>query len=415
MLILLYLLDLLISATRAGVLNARYARLAALSEEGLEVDRALNLIKQRVRLADSLRLSLTLLRFSMGALALSLLWTSDTSPSTQNILIVLLGSALVIWLGEFLMEHRVRTDPETWALRLTPLARFITAVFSPILALPSALSRRTNGEQTLVTITEEELKTLVDASQREGVLEQDERKMIFSIFQFGDTLAREIMVPRIDMFALEANTPIKDAAEAVLESGYSRVPVYRENIDNIIGLLYTKDMLKAWQEGSQYKELRDLLRPANFIPESKKVDELLAEMQAQRIHIAIVADEYGGVAGLVTLEDIVEEIVGEIRDEYDQGEEALYHKVSDNEYLMHGRLDMDDFNDLLDVSLDTQEADTVGGYITNQLGRVPRAGDTLEEDGVRLKVEQVNARRIRKVRAQRLEIPQANQEVGGDA
>jgi putative hemolysin len=223
------------------------------------------------------------------------------------------------------------------------------------------------------------------------------------------------MIPRIDMFALEINTPIKEAAEAVLESGYSRVPVYDENIDNIQGLLYTKDMLKVWQEGSQYKSLRDLLRPANFIPESKKVDELLAEMQDQRIHIAIVADEYGGVAGLVTLEDIVEEIVGEIRDEYDQSEEAPYQKISDNEYLFHGRFDLDDFNQLMDASLNTEDADTLGGYIYSRVGRVPRSGESLHEGDLLLTVEQITGRRIRRVRAQRVEILQPSEEETSNA
>lgn len=399
------------------MLNARYARLASLGDEnGMQVDRALALIKQRAILRDSLRLSLTVMRFSMGALVLGLLIPQSPTLSTQYLVLILLVTSVVIWLAEFLVERRIRREPEAWALRLTPLARIITAVLSPLLAVPLALSRRTNGEeQQLVTITEDELKSLVDASQREGVLEQDERKMIFSIFQFGNTLVREIMVPRIDMFSLEVSTPIPEAAQAVLESGYSRVPVYRENIDNVVGLLYTKDMLKVWQEGSKYQSLRDLLRAANFVPASKKVDELLAEMQAERIHIAIVADEYGGVAGLVTLEDIVEEIVGEIRDEYDQGEELLYQKVGEEEYLLHGRIDLDDFNELLGVSLSTEEADTLGGYIYSRVGRVPRAGESLEEGEVHLTVEQITGRRIRRVRARRVEIPEAVEEESNDA
>lgn len=410
-------IDLLITAARAGMLNARYARLATLSEENsLQVDRALDLIKQRATLGDSLSLALAILRFSMAALILAAVLPQQGPLSTQTLFLLLLGTAVSIWLGEFLVERRVRREPEAWALRLTPLVRFISVLLSPLLVIPLALSRRGNGEEEqLVTITEDELKSLVDASQREGLLEQDEREMILSIFQFGDTLAREIMVPRIDMFSLEVNTPLEEAAKAVLASGYSRVPVYKDNIDNIIGLLYTKDMLKVWQEGSKFKSLRELLRAANFIPESKKVDELLAEMQAERIHIAIVADEYGGVAGLVTLEDIVEEIVGEIRDEYDQSEEALYQKISDNEYLLHGRLDMDDFNELLGLSLSTEEADTIGGYIYSQMGRVPRAGESLQNGDLLLTVEQISGRRIRRIRAVRSETPQPVEEEADNA
>ena len=377
--------------------------------------RALELIAQRATLRDSLRLLQSLLRFAVGALAVALFLPA--TEQSRELLIILLVTALVVWLGEFFIEGRVRRNPETWALRFSPLAWALRMLVAPILALPQALSRQANGdgEEQLVTITEQELKSLVNTGQREGLLERDESKMIFSIFQFGDTLAREIMVPRIDMFSLEINTPLKEAAEAVLESGYSRVPVYADNIDNIQGLLYTKDMLKVWQEGSQYQSLRELLRPANYIPESKKVDELLAEMQDQRIHIAIVADEYGGVAGLVTLEDIVEEIVGEIRDEYDQSEEALYHKVSDTEYVFHGRIDMDDFNELMGVALSTEEADTLGGYIYSRVGRVPRAGESLQEEGLLLTVEQITARRIRKVRAQRVDIMETEDEENGKA
>ena len=394
---------MLITATRAAVLNARYARLAALGEErGVDVDATLDLIKRRTKLRDSFRLTLTLLRFFIAGLVLSTVWHGEAT--WQRLSAILLGTALLIWLGEFFVERRVQLEPEAWSLRLSSVARVLVAIASPFLAIPVAIARRGNGEaQQLVTITEDELKNLLDTSQQEGVLEQDERKMIFSIFQFGDTLAREIMVPRIDMFALEVNTPVDDVVPAVLESGYSRVPVYRESVDNIIGLLYTKDLLKLWGNGKGEDALRDLLRPANFIPESKKVDELLAEMQAERIHIAIVVDEYGGVAGLVTLEDIVEEIVGEIQDEYDQGEELPYQRISEDEYLFLGRIDLDDFNNLMDTELSTDEADTLGGYLYSQIGRVPRAGESLEADHLRLTVEQITGRRIRKVRAQRVE------------
>ena len=397
----LFILDLALIAARASVQNADYARLANLGEErGLSLDRALALVKRGPLVADSLSLALTLIRFSIAAYTLSAFWEAIPAADPLPLLLLILALiGLALWLSEFLIERRVRNEAEQWMLRLAPLTRFLALVLSPLLALPVALSRRTNGDEPrALTVTEDEIKTMVDTGEREGVLEQDERQMIFSIFQFGDTLAREIMIPRIDMFGLEVDTPISEAAEAVLETGFSRIPVYEENIDNILGLLYTKDMLKVWQEGSEYKSLRQLLRPANFIPESKKVDELLAEMQAERIHIAIVADEYGGVAGLVTLEDIVEEIVGEIRDEYDQGEEALFQKISDEEFLFHGRMDLDDVNQMLDISLSTEEADTLGGLIYNHLGRVPRPNEELKLDGLLMKVEQIAGRRIRRVR-----------------
>ncbi len=190
-------------------------------------------------------------------------------------------------------------------------------------------------------VTEDELKTLVDAGQEEGVFEQGERQMIYSVFALGDTLAREIMVPRTDMLALDVKTPLPEAVDALLRAGHSRVPVYEETVDHTLGCYMPKTCCAPGGKTELPASIGELLRPAYFIPEAKKVDELLAEMQSQRIHMAIVVDEYGGVAGLVTLEDIVEEVLGEIQDEYDQGEEAPYQKLADGSYLFLGRVDLD--------------------------------------------------------------------------
>ena len=195
------------------------------------------------------------------------------------------------------------------------------------------------------------------------------------------------------------NTPLSQAVDALLQAGYSRVPVFEESVDNTIGLLYAKDLLRAWRESPEMETLHQLLRPAYFVPEGKKLDELMAEMRNHRIHMAIVVDEYGGVAGLVTLEDIVEEIFGEIRDEYDQSEEAPYQKLNDDEYLFLGRIALDDFNEIMGSQLVSDEADTLGGYIYGCLGRVPNVSETIRQDRLLLTVEQVSARQIRKVSA----------------
>jgi len=402
-LVLLLAIDLLITATRTGILNARYSRLASLSEElGRQVDQALDLIKRRTSLRDSLRLALTLLRFLIAGLILAILIPLDPAVVPIQILGgLLLLIALGIWLFEFFVERRILRDPESWALRLTPLARAIALIMRPILILPARLSNLGGEPKQLVTITEDELRSFVDASQREGVLEKDERQMIFSIFEFGDTLVREIMVPRIDIFALDVETPIDKVADALLESGYSRVPVYNDNIDNIVGLLYAKDLLKVWRTPEQIKSVKELLRPANFVPESKKLDDLLAEMQGGRIHIAIVVDEYGGVAGLVTMEDMMEEIVGEIQDEYDHGEELSYQKAENGDLIFHGRINLDDFNEVMGSDLSSEDADTLGGYLFGRIGRVPKVGEKLEDNDLFFTIEQIVGRRIRRVRAQK--------------
>lgn len=417
LLFILLAFDLLITATRTGILNARYSRLTALSEErGKRAKQALDLVKGRTSLRDSLRLALTLLRFLIAGLALALFIPLDpVIIPIQTFAGLLVLVALTIWLFEFFVERRILRDPESWALRLTPLARAITTIMNPFLALPARLSNLRGEPQQLVTITEDELRSFVNASQREGVLEKDERQMIFSIFEFGDTLVRQIMVPRIDIFALDIETRIDQIADAVLESGYSRVPIYKDAIDNIVGLLYAKDLLKAWRTPGQIKSIHELLRPAYFVPESKQLDDLLAEMQGGRIHIAIVVDEHGGVAGLVTMEDMMEEIVGEIQDEYDHGEELAYQKGDNGDLIFHGRINLNDFNDILGSDLSSEDADTLGGYLFGRIGHVPKVGEKIEEDGIILTIEQVVGRRIRRVRAQKTEYSKPHKEHEADA
>jgi CBS domain containing-hemolysin-like protein len=202
---------------------------------------------------------------------------------------------------------------------------------------------------------------------------------------------------------LDVDTPLNDAINQFITTGHSRAPVYEEVIDNVIGLLYAKDLLKLLTSPAKNQTIRKFLRPAYFVPESKKADELLAEMQARGIHLAVVVDEYGGMAGLVTLEDIVEEIVGEIRDEYDQSEERLVEKISDNEFVFLGRVSLDDFNEALDTELESDQTDTLGGYFYSQEGRVPVEGDELVFDGWRLTVEGVHHRRVGRIRAVKME------------
>lgn len=402
-LIVLLMVNLTVAATRAGLLNIRYGRLINLGEQGaLDVQPTVALVTRRARLRATLKLTQILLRFSMAAILLNLLepWRAEEITGAL-ILATMLGSALALWLLEFVAERVILRDPETWAVRFTPVGRLLVTLMSPFLAIPMRLSDSANN-RNLVTITEDELKSLVEAGQAAGVLEADESQMIQNVFELGETVAREIMVPRVDMLMLDVHTPLEQATDVLLESGFSRVPVYENSSENIIGLLYTKDMLKAWRAGNGIRSLHELLRPVNFIPETKKLDELLDEMQAERYHIAVIVDEYGGISGLVTLEDIVEEIFGEIQDEYDDEEVEMAQEVAPDEFLFHGGIDLEEVNDLMHSHLPTDEADTLGGLIYRLVGRVPRKGERLEVDGLSLTVEQLSDRRIRAVRAKRL-------------
>jgi putative hemolysin len=402
-LLVLFLLDLFVIAYKAAFLNASLARLLSLKEEmETRVNRAVNLLHtpQGWLAAGNL---VQLFARSLGAgllLALFLpeVWTVSTVLIEVGIL--LLAVAIVFWL-EWIIEVAINRHPESWAMRLAPYVRTLTVVLSPLLVLPLAIGRRRGAQEPLSPVTEAELKSMVDAGHEGGVLEGDERQMIYSIFELGDTLVREIMLPRIYINALEVSTPLSDAVEALINSGHSRVPVYEESVDNIRGILYAKDLLRVWRQEQPTSSLKDLLRPAIFVPEAKKVDELLEEMQSGHVHMAMVVDEYGGIAGLVTLEDIFEEIVGEIQDEYDQTEEAPYTQVGEGEYIFQGRVDLRDFNEVMGSQLPTEETETLGGFIYEQVGRVPTSGENLQVGDISLTIEQVTGRRIRKVRAKK--------------
>ncbi|GIV62677.1 MAG: hypothetical protein KatS3mg045_0016 [Bellilinea sp.] len=400
----LLVLDVIAVWVRAALVNTRLPLLMQIAGQRpqVSVEREIVLI-EKVAFRLGLRLVISLAHVLLavcGVLIGQTLYPNLNSPPIW--LGVFLGGGLLLVMLEISVEGWVRRDAEHWLLRLYPLARGLEVLLRPFSAVlgglmgqPLALDAAHGG------MTEDELKTWVEVGQPSGGLEKGERQMIYSIFHFGDTLCREIMVPRIDILALEVNTRVSEAVQALVTSGHSRVPVYEETIDNVIGLLYAKDLLRASLEEDEPDNIRPFLRPAYFVPESKKVDDLLREMQMNSIHMAIVVDEYGGMAGLVTLEDIVEEIVGEIRDEYDQAEELLYQRINENEVLFHGRIDLDDFNEVLGTHLVTDLADTLGGYIYGVIGRVPTGGEQVQVEDWLLTVEQVSGRRIRRVRARR--------------
>jgi len=401
LLVLWILLDLFLSAVRTALVNARIPRLVTLEEfPPADIEKAVKVI-ERPRLRVSFRVALGLTHFLFAGTSAWFVFTLwGTGLTLAGTIGIFLGLMLALLMLEFLVDRLPLQEPERWALALNGVAKGLDFLLTP-LSLPLAAMQGSSGG-TLppsYTMTEDELKNWMETEQPEGGLEEDERRMIYSIFQFGDTLCREIMVPRIDVHALDVTTPVGQAMDEMIRSGHSRVPVYEESIDNVLGLLYAKDLLKIRSDGSA--DLRKLIRPAYFVPESKKVDDLLAEMQRRGVHMAVVVDEYGGMAGLVTLEDIVEEIVGEIRDEYDTSEEPAIHQVSADEYHFKGQVSLDDVNDVLDINLIAENSDSLGGFIYGQLGRVPLEGDHVQVGDWEFKVEEVRNRRIIKICAER--------------
>lgn len=410
--VVLLVVDLLVVFLRSAVINARVPQLMSLRGQTTKnLDRTLDLV-DRLSLRVALRFITSLAHFMLGVTTWLLLWSLFPQPEMGWALLALAGAVLVILLIEYGIEGLILKDPEAWTLRLSGAAGLLDLLLRPFSALFIALlGSSATLDRRALAVTEDELKNWVEVGQEEGSLEKDERQMIYSIFHFGDTLVREIMIPRIDILALEVNTSLEEAIQALTLSGHSRVPVYEETIDNIIGMLYAKDLLRVHIENGIEDPIRQFLRPAFFVPEAKKVDELLREMQKNSYHIAVVVDEYGGMAGLVTMEDIVEEIVGEIRDEYDQGEEQLYQRLENGSYLLSGRLDLDDVNDMLGTHLTKDMADTLGGFLYGTIGRVPIGGEQVHVEDWTLTIELVTGRRIRKVRAEQrqyesLEVPQ---------
>ncbi|MBN2048301.1 MAG: HlyC/CorC family transporter [Anaerolineaceae bacterium] len=424
LLLLAVVVDILFSLIRASFLHVQPHQMLKLEDE--DEDRV-------AQTTELMRKPITRITFYVAnafsnllvaLLAYQLIESYFPEISNGSLFLLTFLCVVVLLALEHAFEGRILNRLESWALRMTPITRVLTIIFRPISAIYINLLGSPSQVQSLLESGfEDELKSWAketrDNPETEGELEQEERKMIYSIFQLGDTLCREIMVPRIEIFSLDVNTSLREAAEAATESGHSRVPVFEDRVDNIIGMLYVKDLLKVKLNGDGLTSIRDLLRPAYFVPETKKVSDLLKDLREREVHLAVVVDEYGGTAGLVTLEDIVEEIVGEIRDEYDQAEELPYQQISENDFIFQGRIDLDDFNDYMDVELPKEMAETLSGYVYRELGHVPMQGETLdiEEESLKLTVIEVIGRRITKVQATTVapkDFPEDKDELGGE-
>ena len=250
-------------------------------------------------------------------------------------------------------------------------------------------------------VSEGDIRSMASVGHEEGSIEEEEKELIHSIFEFGDTIAREVMVPRPDIVAVEDTESLRDVQALVLQHGYSRIPVYREDLDDVIGIVFAKDVLKALHQGKTDMPLADIVRKPRWVPESKKVADLLREMQREKFHLALVTDEYGSVTGIISLEDLLEELVGEITDEYDR-EEPEVVEVSDGVYRVSGKVSIDDLNDELDAELPDGDWDTVAGLVLDLFGKIPENGEVARYEGWEFRAEEVKGRRIATVLVTRL-------------
>jgi len=417
LLLVLMSINALLAMARSALVNVRKARLRQLIEEGVGSARtAERLAEDASRLLATTQLGMMLTSFFAGGVVAVISappladvlqpWLGEASYPVAFVLVLFLAAIVMLIFAELVPETIAVQYSERLALWLSRPLAVVSVIVMPLVHLMVWLSNvisRLFGAQPrgeMPFVTEEEIKTLVDAGEEEGVIQEEEKDMIFSIFELEDTLAREVMVPRIDVVALDVRTPMLEALDTIMAAGHSRIPVYEETIDNVQGLLYAKDLLPYLREGRSDVPLSNILRQAYFIPETKKASDLLPDLQQRRVHMAVVVDEYGGVAGLVTIEDLLEEIVGEIQDEYDT-EEPFVEFISDDEYVFDARVDLDDLNRLMDVSLPTDDSDTLGGFIYTMLGKVPAIGDQVAFEDMGFTVESVAGRRIKKVRVER--------------
>ena len=313
---------------------------------------------------------------------------------------------MLLILAEIAPKTFAARHADRMALAVAGPIHAVMRLFIPLIRVLSvvatALVRPFGGHITprAPLVTEEQLRFLVEVGEKEGVLEEDEREMIHSIFEFGDTVVREVMRPRVDIAAVPADATINAALGLMTERGHSRLPVYDGSIDHIVGVVYIRDLIPALRLGRLDQRVTEIQRPPYFVPETKKVDDLFREMQQKKISMAIVLDEYGGTAGLVTVEDLLEEIVGEIQDEYDLEEKPI-QLINDHTALVNARIHIEDVNQLLGLELPVDEVDTVAGLVYALLGRVPAQGETVSLPGAELRVEKTLGQRITKVRITR--------------
>ncbi|WP_370189766.1 hemolysin family protein [Aeromicrobium sp.] len=315
-----------------------------------------------------------------------------------------------------------RQHSEAVALASAGPVRLLTALLGPVprllIVLGNALTPG-RGFREGPFASEVEVRELVDLAAASSVIESDESRMIQSVFELGDTIVREVMVPRPDLVFIEQSKTLRQAMSLCLRSGYSRVPVIGENLDDVLGMAYLKDVTKRVFDNhvaESTERIDSIMRPCLFVPDTKPADDLLKEMQAQRTHVAIVVDEFGGTSGMVTIEDILEEIVGEITDEYDTEPDEL-ESLSDGSYRVSARYDVDDLGELFDVDLDDEDVDSVGGLLAKHLGKVPIPGSTVEVEGLRLVAEAPSGRRNRigRVHVSRVDVPSDPDPVPGGA
>ena len=376
------------SATETAFSSLNKTRLKVLADNGNKrAALALKLAENYDRLISTILIGNNIVNITIASVG-TLLFVElygDVGATVSTVVV----TVVVLIFGEITPKNYATINAEKITLRYIPIFKFLMTIMTPVIFIINLFSRgvmrlmRVDPDAASKAMTEEELRTIVDVSHEDGVIESDEKEMIYNVFDLGDATAKDIMVPRVHVTFADVESTYDELIDIFREDKFTRLPVYKDSQNNIVGIINMKDLL-LYDKNEEFV-IDHFLRKPHFTYETKSISDLLVEMKDSTFNIAIVLDEYGDMAGLITLEDILEEIVGEIHDEYDEKEDELVQKISDREYIIEGSMHLDDVNDHLDTELDSEDYDSLGGFIIEHLDRLPVAGDqVITSDGIRL-------------------------------
>lgn len=402
LIILLILLGLsaFFSSAETALTTVNRMRIRGLADEGNKrAKTVMNITDNSSKMLSAILIGNNIVNLSAASLTTSLAYRLGGSMIAMASALL---TVLIILFGEITPKTMATLHAEKMSLAYAPVIHLYMKIMTPVIILINGLSSgilfilRVDPNARTDTMTESELRTIVDVSHEDGVIESDEKEMIYNVFDLGDARAKDVMVPRVHVTFADVNSTYEELIEIFREDKFTRLPIFEETTDNVIGTINMKDLLLYDNTGEFH--IRDIMREAYFTYEYKSISELLVEMREASFNIAIVLDEYGETAGLITLEDILEEIVGEIHDEYDENEEDFVQKINEREYIVEGSMNLDDLNDRLDLNLTSDEYDSLGGFIIERLDRLPEVGDHITtETGIRLIVEKLDKNRIESV------------------
>ena len=400
-LLVLLALSAFFSSNETALMSVNRIRLRSLADEGYKrAAMALDILEnQTPKLLSAILIGNNIVNISASSLATTLAYSFGGYMVS---IVTLILTVLILIFGEITPKNYATINSEKITLRYIPVFKFLMTIMTPVIFIITLFSRgvmrlmRVDPDAANNAMTEEELRTIVDVSHEDGGIESDEKEMIYNVFDLGDATAKDIMVPRVHVTFADVASTYDELIDIFREDKFTRLPVYKDSQNNIVGIINMKDLL-LYDKDTEFV-IDNFLRKPHFTYERKSISDLLVEMKDSTFNIAIVLDEYGDMAGLITLEDILEEIVGEIHDEYDEKEDELVQKINDREYIIEGSMHLDDVNDHLHTELDSEDYDSLGGFIIEHLDRLPVAGDeVITDEGIRLIVEKLDKNRIEQV------------------